>query len=127
MLLLAAVPLFAADWLLPLGGASSWVLAAVISLLVVVWSILMWRADRMVPAAMSAAGRDGRRHVIRSHMFHFGAMLLMASFLFAKWTVVLDAQENPELFVGSSRSYSLAIFVVFAWASWVAASGWRAS
>jgi len=114
MLLVVATPVLGADWMLPLQGALSYGIAGAVTVLVAVWAVLMWRAYRMAAAAQASAAREQRRHGMGTRLFHLGALLFMTAFVFAKWTLLIQAGDTRELFLGSSRSYSLAIAVVFA-------------
>jgi trk system potassium uptake protein TrkH len=113
-LLFIAMPVLAADWMLPLEGALSYGLTVAVTVLVLVWVVLMWRADRLVAAAQASAAPNRRRHGIGTRLFHLGALLFMMGFVFAKWVILIQSGRDAEAFVGSSRSYSLAIAVVFA-------------
>jgi trk system potassium uptake protein len=113
-LLLIATPVLAADWMWPLQGTLSYGLAAAVTVLVGAWVIAMWRADRVVATARASAAADQRGYGIGTRLFHLGALLFMMGFVFAKWVVLIQAGRDSEAFVGSSRSYSLAIAVVFA-------------
>lgn len=103
-LLLAAGVLLSVDLALPMRRTLSPVVLAALSLLAVPWLVMLLRMERADWA---------RGHRRRALLFHGVLIALLLGFLGAKWWLLLVAGAvEPGLYVPSSRSYSLALFLV---------------
>ena len=94
----------ALDWLFPLRGVISYASVALLTVLGVPWTIALFRFE-----PSGSGPPNGWRWLVR-----FGALALLVSFLFAKWLVLFRAAGAPGDFIGSSRTYTLALFSAFA-------------
>jgi len=116
LLLLLGAALSAADWLRPLSGTHSLVVAGALSLLVLPWAAVVLRDERL-PATQPALIDRGPRmfESLRGRMvFHGSLLLLLLGFIAAKWLLLLHASGDGAEFTGTSRSYTLAILLVYA-------------
>lgn len=110
-LFLLETALCALDFWLPLWGILSYVIAGALSLLAVPWALELFRKDH--DRSPEPAPSPGKGAKAGGRALHLGTLLLMLAFVSAKWMVLLKAGETPADFVGSSRSYALAIWAVF--------------
>lgn len=103
LLLVALLSLVLADFALPMRGGLSLVLLIVTSLLAVPWGL---RVSGGGPGA-SAGGAE-------VWAFRLGTIALTSIVLVAKWWLLLEAAAGtPGHFVGSSRSYTVALGLLF--------------
>ncbi len=104
--------LSAASWWFPLRGTLSLALLCLTSLLALPWSLLLLKRDRAEPSPGAQPGAtDGSSS--RVLLLRLLLVALLGGFLIAQWFVLLRAEGRPE-FVGTSRSYSLAVLLVTA-------------
>src|SRR5688572_25783827 len=87
-------------------GRLSMVLLGAVSVLVLPWLLMLLRMERADWA---------RGHRRRALLFHGVLIALLFGFLGAKWWLLLVAGAvEPQLYVSSSRSYALALYMVLA-------------
>lgn len=103
LVLASAVVLTLLDWLYPVRGAVSYVLTALLTLLVVPWTIALFRSGD------PGARRSSQRWLLRAAVF-----VLLLSFLFGKWQLLLRSGGVAPHLVDSLRSHTVALFGVFA-------------
>ena len=102
LLLAALLALVLADFALPMRGALSLVLLALTSLLAVPWGLRV-----STGGSVAAGGAE-------VWAFRLGTVCLTSIVLVAKWWLLLEAAAGtPEHFVGSSRSYAVALGLLF--------------
>lgn len=109
MLLLAA--LLGVDWLWPLRGLVSFGLALAISALSLPWAVLTLRflshdSDDSLDPRRRWQVRERR---LRGLSLRVALVLLVATFLAAKWWVLLESGGTNRHFAGAARSYDLGL------------------
>jgi hypothetical protein len=112
--LLAAV--LGTDWLLPLRGVLSFGLAAAVSVLALPWVVLTLRfasaakEEQLDPRQQKLA----RERRLRGFVLRLALVLLVVTFLLAKWWLLLEAGGSDQGFAVSSRSYTLGLGLMMA-------------
>lgn len=114
VLLLAAT--LGVDWLLPLRGLLSFALAAAVTGLALPWAVLTFRfasatKDEELDPRRLAQARE--RH-LRSLALRSALVLLVVTFLAAKWWLLLEADGSAAAYASSSRSYTLGLALMMA-------------
>jgi trk system potassium uptake protein TrkH len=115
IVLLLAVTL-GADWLLPLRGLLSFALATVVTLLALPWAVLTFRFASVTKEEQLDPRRraQARERHLRSLALRFALVLLVVTFLAAKWWLLLEAKGSDATYTTSSRSYSLGLALMMA-------------
>jgi len=109
VVLLGAV--LGADWLFPLRGVLSVALALAMSALSVPWAVLTLRfasatkEEQLDPRQQKLA----RERRLRGFALRLALVLMAATFLVSKWSLLLDADGVSPSFASSSRSYTLGL------------------
>lgn len=107
-LLVATIAIVGAvDFVIPLRIWASLPLSAVLTILVIPWSILVVRDAADVPAGE-------RARAVRNLVFHFANIALVLAFLAAKWITLVDAltDDHPERSLPPYRNYTAALVVL---------------
>lgn len=113
--LLLAAPLVL-DWVLPLRGTMSLGLCALVSVLIVPWAVATLRFTSAPAAELDDSRRRAR--VRERHrwgvVLRVSLVLLACSFIVAKWSLLLAADARDPAYVGSARSYTVGLGLMFA-------------
>jgi trk system potassium uptake protein TrkH len=113
--LLLAAPLLL-DWVLPLRGSMSLGLWALVSVLTVPWGVATLRFTSAPAAELDDSRR--RAHLRERHrwgvVLRVSLVLLACSFIVAKWSLLLAADAHDPAYVGSARSYTVGLGLMFA-------------
>lgn len=112
--LLAAIAIVCiVDWVRPLQGRLSYALSFALTCLAIPWGVFIFRSEGFDSEPARAVDRSRLlRARSRSRVFHESLVVLTALFLAAKWNVLLSYGANSQEFIGSSRSYTLALVVL---------------
>jgi trk system potassium uptake protein len=111
LVIFALAALLGADWLLPLRGFLSFALLGAMSLLAVPWALLTLRftsaaKDEQLDPRQQKVARERR---LRGLALRFALLLLVLTFLVAKWWLLIEAGGSNASFASSSRSYTLGL------------------
>lgn len=114
VVLLGAV--LGADWLLPLRGVVSVALALAMSALAVPWAVLTLRftsaaKEEQLDPRQQQLVRERR---LRGFALRLALVLMVATFLVSKWSLLLETSTSKGAFASSSRSYTLGLGLMMA-------------
>lgn len=103
VVLASAAVLAILDWTFPARGAISYAIAALLTLLVVPWAI-----------ALLSGGQSGARRGSGRVLLRAALLVLLLSFLFGKWQLLVRSGGVAPHLAESLRSHTVAVFGLFA-------------